>query len=128
MNDFTSTIDELWLKSNVRGYVCPLYQVHSRAFLFPNKELWEMHMEDHTETEMTLFHDIKTEYEELVLILDHAKQIEEKSNKVEETLDRIEQIDKNIDELHDEHSEKTKKDILDYEDYERLAQDEQDER
>ena len=54
-------IEKAWLLSNVKGYPCPLYQVHPRCFMFPNKIMWESHMvQDHSEQELKHPFDLKT--------------------------------------------------------------------
>lgn len=57
-------ITEAWSKANFRAYVCPLFQVHPRAFVFPNKVMWESHMiKDHTEKELEYLFNLKMEFE-----------------------------------------------------------------
>ena len=56
-------ITEAWSKANFKAYVCPLFQVHSRAFVFPNKVMWESHLiQDHTEKELEYLFDLKFEF------------------------------------------------------------------
>ncbi len=59
---FDTILEKLWQKSNLKGYACPLYEVHKRAFLFANKDLWMSHLtEEHITKDWEFSHDIKSD-------------------------------------------------------------------
>ena len=61
-NPFDVILEKLWQKSNLKGYACPLYEVHKRAFLFANKGLWIHHLtEEHITKDWEFSHDIKSD-------------------------------------------------------------------
>ncbi len=61
-NPFDTILEKLWQKSNLKGYACPLYEVHKRAFLFANKDLWMSHLtEEHITKDWEFSHDIKSD-------------------------------------------------------------------
>ena len=86
--DDMEQLEAIWKVSNIKGYPCPLFGKHSRAYIFPNKDIWMYHMTvEHKPEDYVPFIDVKTSFNEYVALYDQAIKSMET---VEETVKEVE--------------------------------------